>query len=67
VKASPSTSAGHPPALKTATSASSVALSVILEVSPSKMTSMPSSRTEIVQAGFAARLRDFRVPGPLVK
>ncbi len=30
-----------------------------------KTRSMPSSLTEIVQAGFAARLRDLRVSGPL--
>src|SRR4051812_46747262 len=28
---------------------------------------MPRKRTDTLHAGFAARLRDLRVPGPLVK
>jgi hypothetical protein len=46
---------------------SSIGGSVTLAASPSRTRSMPSSPTEKVQAGFAARLRALRVPGPLVK
>ena len=67
VNASPSTSAGHPPSRYRRATRSSVGGSVTLAASPSRTRSMPSSPTENVQAGFAARLRALRVPGPLVK
>ena len=38
-----------------------------LDASPSNTMSIPSSLTEIVHAGFAARFRAFFVPGPAVK
>ena len=67
VKASPSTSAGHPASRYRPAARSSVRRSATLAASPSRTRSMPSSLTDIVQAGFAARLRVLRVPGPLVK
>ncbi len=58
---------GPPPARYRAASRSSVAASVTRVALPSSTRSMPSSLAEIVLAGYAARLRAFRVPGPLVK
>ena len=46
---------------------SSVGLSVTRLAYPSKTRSMPVRWLEMVQAGFAIKLRDLRVPGPLVK
>jgi hypothetical protein len=56
-----------PPSRYRPASRSSVSVSLTLVASPSSTRSMPSSLTEIVHAGFAARLRAFRVPAPLVK
>jgi hypothetical protein len=39
----------------------------VLAALPSRTRSMPCSRTDIVQAGFTARLRAFRARGLLVK
>lgn len=44
---------------------SSVAGSATLVASPSMTMSIPEGLAERVQAGFVARLRDLRVPGPL--
>jgi hypothetical protein len=67
VNASPSTSAGHPPARYRPATRSSVGGSVTLVAWPSSTRSIPSRPAEMVQAGFAARLRAFLVLGPLVK
>jgi hypothetical protein len=63
----PSTSAGHPPSRYRPASRSSVFVSVTLVASPSSTRSIPSSLTEIVHAGLAARLRALRVLAPFVK
>ncbi|MCP9964414.1 hypothetical protein LUX39_03890 [Actinomadura madurae] len=65
VKASPSTCAGQPPSRYPAATGSRTAGSVTRSASPSSTTSPIGVRTEIVHAGFAARFRDLRVPGPL--
>src|SRR6266571_6914916 len=41
--------------------------SVTRWASPSSTRSMPRKRTDTVHAGFTARLRDLRVPGPPTK
>src|SRR5437879_8383160 len=67
VSASPSTEAGQPPARYTAATRSKVDESVTRWASPSSTRSMPRKRTDTAHAGFAARLRDLRVPGPPTK
>jgi hypothetical protein len=46
---------------------SKIAGSVTRTAAPSRVSSIPGSLTEIVQAGFDARFRILRVPGPLGK
>src|SRR5262249_19050915 len=67
VNASPATSAGQPPARYRAATASSVGPSVTRAAAPSSTRSMPLRRTDTVHAGLAARSRDLRILGPLVK
>ena len=59
------TCTGQPPSRKCAASTWRVGASVTCTASPSKTRSSPVTWQASVQAGFAARLRPLRVPGPI--